>query len=367
MRRETTTGNDYGDYNGLSFSNGRFSTIWTDNSAALQANHDRPSFDMAAASVAVNADGSVSVGPTVDVSPLQGNQSEGAIGINPLNPENLIALSNNNEDFAMVKSYSTDGGKTWHTDEIADGNDAFPPSCCDPTVSFDQYGNCFIGYLTDDTSHAVILLSTDGGATFSHLKTLGLDGSAGGTGIDQPTLVTGPDGTGKGSIWVLFQQSGSTVPDGNALSVCGARVTGLGVVDAFSQYYAPGTNNKNFGDIAVGPHGEVMITYQDNRGDEGPDNIYFNVDPDGLGSTPMGPSITVTSTNVGDFDFIPPQPARSVDAEVGLAWDRSGGPHNGRVYMIYTDEVVNEFGQHRHRAPLFRRHREDVELPYSVE
>ena len=26
-----------------------------------------------------------------------------------------------------------------------------------------------------------------------------------------------------------------------------------------------------------------------------------------------------------------------VDAEANLAWDRSGGPHNGRAYLLYTD------------------------------
>lgn len=44
----------------------------------------------------------------------------------------------------------------------------------------------------------------------------------------------------------------------------------------------------------------------------------------------------------GGFDFITPQPDRSVDAEAGLAYDRSGGPNNGRVYLVYTEETANE-------------------------
>jgi hypothetical protein len=36
------------------------------------------------------------------------------------------------------------------------------------------------------------------------------------------------------------------------------------------------------------------------------------------------------------------QPNRSVDAEANLAWDRSSGPHNGRVYLVWTQEVKNE-------------------------
>ena len=36
------------------------------------------------------------------------------------------------------------------------------------------------------------------------------------------------------------------------------------------------------------------------------------------------------------------EPAQDADAEVGLAWDRSGGAHNGRVYLVYTDETPDE-------------------------
>jgi hypothetical protein len=50
----------------------------------------------------------------------------------------------------------------------------------------------------------------------------------------------------------------------------------------------------------------------------------------------------VTDTHVGGYDFIPAQPDRSVDAEAGLAWDRTGGLHNGRVYLVYTNEQPNE-------------------------
>ncbi|MDP1804985.1 MAG: hypothetical protein Q8K72_07460, partial [Acidimicrobiales bacterium] len=53
-------------------------------------------------------------------------------------------------------------------------------------------------------------------------------------------------------------------------------------------------------------------------------------------------TFTVTSSNVGGFDFLPAQPDRSWDAEAGLAWDRSGGANNNRVYLVYTDEIPNE-------------------------
>src|SRR5207248_9545379 len=45
---------------------------------------------------------------------------------------------------------------------------------------------------------------------------------------------------------------------------------------------------------------------------------------------------------VGCFDFISAQSGRSVDAEPGLVWDSTRGPFNNRVYLMYTEEPVNE-------------------------
>jgi hypothetical protein len=40
---------------------------------------------------------------------------------------------------------------------------------------------------------------------------------------------------------------------------------------------------------------------------------------------------------VGTHLPIPASANRKIDAEGNLAWDRSGGEHNGRVYLVYTD------------------------------
>src|SRR5205823_12719450 len=83
--------------------------------------------------------------------------------------------------------------------------------------------------------------------------------------------------------------------------------------------------------IAIGPNGAVMVTYQDNTGGQGLSNIRVNVDADGVGGAGFGAAVIATTTNVGGFDFLPAQVRRSVGAEAGLAWDHSGGAHNGRV------------------------------------
>jgi hypothetical protein len=104
----------------------------------------------------------------------------------------------------------------------------------------------------------------------------------------------------------------------------------------------PGTNNCTYGDVAIGPAGQVMQVCALTESGQGGGKLFVSVDSDGLGPAGFGDRVFATATHVGGFDFIPAQPDRSVDAEPGLAWDRTGGPHNGRVYLVYTLEQQNE-------------------------
>src|SRR5207247_6478517 len=70
--------------------------------------------------------------------------------------------------------------------------------------------------------------------------------------------------------------------------------------------------------------------------------VRVSLAPDGLGPQGFEPPVNIALTNVGGFDYLPAQSGRSIDAEVGLAWDRSGGPFAGRVYIIYTREDPDE-------------------------
>src|SRR5439155_8625203 len=97
------------------------------------------------------------------------------------------------------------------------------------------------------------------------------------------------------------------------------------------------TANGDYGDICIGPTGQVAVVYQDPFGGIGPDTIGFNVDVNGLAAGGFGPTINATTTQVGSFAPIPAQPQRDIDSESGLAWDRSGGAHHGRLYLVYTD------------------------------
>jgi len=269
-------------------------------------------------------------GTTVsDVSQMPGDQSEPSIAIDPNDPSRLFVVSNE-EATGLFAAVSSDGGVTWSGRTMADGSDGLPVALCDPKAAFDQFGNLFLTYLDPTTTTVIVALSTDGGQSFTTLDTF-YDP----TGVDQPTVTTGPGVGGKDSaVWETFLE-------GTQIVASGASVTGLGLIGTFSlEQVAAGPadgTTRNFGDVAVGPSGQVLIDYQTPSLGPGPSAVYVNLDANGLSPGGFGAPVLVTSTQVGGFDPIPPQQVRKIAAEANLAWDRSGGPHNGRVYLAYTD------------------------------
>lgn len=292
----------------------------------------------------------LAVRKNVNISRHRGTDTEATIAIDPVNPLWLWSMSNTG-DGGLWGGYSHDGGRTWVRRQIAGGADGLTPACCDPTSAFDSFGNLFIGYVSDTLDNVILNLSTDGGITFRPVTTIPAKFSP---VADQPTIATGAN-----SVWITYND---TFP-----MATGAPVTGLGQVGQFNtpEFIFNATNDGNFGDIAIGPNGEVLVAYQANtnlNNGLGPDFLRVLIDPDGLGSfkfinapvTVAGPVPNFYSTNVGGFRPIGPQPdGFGVDAEVALAWDRSNGPHRGRAYMVYTD------------APSFTSDDTNIMLRYS--
>ena len=277
----------------------------------------------------------------VDVSQRPGNESEETVAVNPTNPRNIVIVSNIGEPQpGLVAAVSFDGGQTWAR-RIIGGNDNLGDACCDPSLSFDEFGNLFLTYLyIQEDTIVPVALSTDGGLSFSLIANIakppGFKKAAGSERglfrfVDQPTITAA-----RGEVWVIFNVGGP-------MFATGAHVTGFGQVGAFSaNEVVPGTNNCTYGDVAVGPTGQVMQVCTLTESGQGGGKLFVSTDPDGLGPAGFGDRVFVTHTHVGGFDFIPAQPDRSVDAEPGLAWDRTGGAHNGRVYLVYSAEQKNE-------------------------
>ena len=306
----------------------------------------------------------------IDVSQRVGNESEEAIAVNPTNPENIVVFTNIQEGFSgLFLGVSFDGGQTWTKRIVADGPSigqgpgGLGDGCCDPSVAFDRYGNLFLSYLYNLENVVPVLLSTDGGQTLHLLANIAKPDKPKGTKggerhgeyrfVDQETIVTGDN-----SVWLVFNGGGPMV-------ATGAPVSGLGqdhIGSFIPNEVIPGTNNCTYGDVAVGPNGQVMNVCTLTETGQGGGKIFVNVDPDGLGPALFGDRTLVASTHVGGFNFIPAQAERSVDAEPGLAWDRTGGPHNGRVYVVYSLEQKNNSDD----LNIYVRHSDDDGATWST-
>ena len=289
---------------------------------------------------------------SIDVSAQTGNEAEDAIAVNPTNPDNIVAMSVlPGPSLGIFEGVSFDGGQTW-TRQILGDDDELGIICCDQQLAWDEFGNLWMVYLESASPNVPIALSTDGGLTFTKVvdivptkpkggrspKNSGSKGNGfkekGTSSADQPSI-----SVGGGSVWVSYTTYPAVV-----VQAAGAQVMGLGQFGSFSEPESVPTSagRGNFGDTAVGPDGQLMVIYQDTTNGQGGSHIYTALDPDGLGPDGFdNPSFLVRS-RVGGFDYIAPQPDRSVDAEANLGWDRSGGSHDGRVYAIWTQEVKNE-------------------------
>lgn len=292
-----------------------------------------------------------SIPPNVDVSAAAGNESENAVAANPTAPGNVVAMSTLPDVPAgLVKGVSFDGGQTWTRQLIGTGG-VLGKICCDQQLAWDRYGNLWMAYLVNTNGNVLIALSTDGGLTFSKVasivptKPTGSRGPAGatpkrlrgpgqGVNADQPSI-----STGAGSVWVSYTTFPST-----QIQASGARVTGLGRFGSFTPpETVPTANGRgDYGGTAVGPNGQVLVTYQDQTSGQGGSRIYTALDPNRLGPAGFGDPRLLARSRVGGFDYIPAQPDRSIDAEANLAWDRSGGSDTGRVYAVWTQESPNE-------------------------
>jgi hypothetical protein len=292
-----------------------------------------------------------SIPPNHDSSAMPGNEAEDAIAVNPTNPLNVVTMSTLPDvPSGLFEGVSFDGGQTWTRQVIGTGS-PLGEICCDEQLTFDAYGNLWMTYLLNTDGNVPIALSTDGGLTLSKVaeivptKPTGskspknaaskrLRGPTKGVSADQPSISAGPN-----SVWVSWTSFPSTVVEASGVSV-----SGLGRHGDFSAPEpVPTSDGKgDYGDTAVGPDGQVIVTYQDQTNGQGGSHIYTAVDPDGLGPAGFSDPRLLARSRVGGFDYIPAQPHRSVDAEANLAWDRSGGPHDGRVYAVWTQEVKNE-------------------------
>jgi hypothetical protein len=303
---------------------------------------------LAVAATAVPADAAVAV---VNVSRRSTSQSEAAVAVSPLDANDVVIASNRESGYGIFVAVSHDAGATW-TRTTLGNDDAFGLACCDPTLTWDGYGNLFLSWL-GFTRYAYptvmpVLLSTDAGDSWTKIATIDPPQTSARTAtttyrryarqepatrgpgfMDQPTIATGP-----GALWALWSL------DDQAEQAVGARVGGLGDVEGFGAIETVRRGHRcRFGDIAVGPDGAVATVCQRDIAGTSPvrSELRLSVDADGLGPGGFAPPVVAATTKVSTFEPIPAQRRRTIDAEAGLAWI-STGSLSGRLVMLFTDE-----------------------------
>jgi hypothetical protein len=287
----------------------------------------------------------------VNVSKRKTSQAEAAVAVNPLDPSDVVIAANRESAYGIFVAVSHDAGATWSR-SVLGNDDAFGRACCDPTITWDAYGNLFLSWLGftkfSYPTMMPVLLSTDAGDSWTTLAKIDPpqqrtrtatpayrrygredEGARGPGFVDQPTIATGPH-----ALWVVWSL------DDQAIQAVGARVRGLGDVAKLRAIQQMKRSHRcRFGDIAIGPHGVVATVCQRDieRNDPVTSELRLAIDADGLKPGGFASTIVPATTKVSTFEPIPAQRKRTVDAESALAWIMTGALR-GRLVLLFTDE-----------------------------
>jgi hypothetical protein len=285
--------------------------------------------------------GTLTVGANVNASKLTGSESTGQIAVNPTNANNLVIVSQSgdNNGALLPLSRSFDGGRSWTTALVGaqDGMNVGNPRP-DAHVAFDSFGNLYLTYMVAATSTEIrlaVLRSSDGGQSFT---SLGFAVSGSTFNPDSPWIATGVDATNPAQqdVWISFTDYNS-----RRVMIVGGSSNGLGQFSGWGSAKAVSQIFGTFSSVAVGPKGQLVVSWQsDDSSSKVANRLMINTDLGGTG-TQFSADQLAANTNVGGLDVIPAQPERTIDAEARLAFDLSGGSTNGRLYMVYTNEILD--------------------------
>src|SRR5882724_2795025 len=284
----------------------------------------------------------------INITRADGDQTETTLAVNPVNPQNMIMAVNDIPNISAVNSrdavwFTRDGGATWSSRFIPLTAGSGGQSRGDPSIVFSRDGSraVYSHMLTRPGGGRAMAtaVSLDGGDTWPQTGVVG--GFAGAAPDDKEFLAVGPDVANLArDIFVMAYHSNniifvSTSPDGVAWTAPVRVSDAGGGIDSIPM---------------VGPNGEIYVVWEDFN-TAGRCLIRFDVSLDG-GATwrnapPANGDIVAHTGSINPFNdpfsggryHIPAQPDRLVGLGLSGGVDRSGGPHNGRIYVAFADQA----------------------------
>jgi hypothetical protein len=291
----------------------------------------------------------VKVGANVDASNEAGPQSETSIAINPNNPSQIVAGSNEIFRLPMRGYFSSDGGSTWGAVDLplpapltSNGGDFGS----DPSVAWDTKGNVYYGYivvffgnqnLTSFTgTEMAVARSSDAGhtwnATFFNFQ-------SGGAKFNDKPIITVDTNAGspfRDTVYAAWDNADGSSSSSNAVLV--SRSTDGGVT--FSQpVFASQTNGGPQQVIGanpfVSPDGTLHVAWNDVQHNA----IAESSSTDG-GRT-FGPTQVVAPKQAAFDVGVPAQSSRRALVYPACGADTSSGVHRGTLYCSWMDTTAS--------------------------
>ena len=277
---------------------------------------------------------------TLDKNILIYQQQEGyapcepSIAINAKNHKHIVAGS----VIANVHR-SSNGGKSWTTDQLTSTHGVFG----DPAITSSPDGTFFYCHLADPDHKAwasprilesiVVQRSTDNGVSWN-------DGVAVGSNPpkdqDKEWISVAPNSDAVYMSWTEFDKYDSSNPDDESrILISTSRDDGLTWSDPIilSKMY-PGNCLDDDDTVegavpAAGKNGKVFVAWA------GHENIYFNRSMD-YGETWLNQE-SIIAKQPGGWN-LPIKGIRRVNGMPVTIVDNSGGPYDGRIYILWADQ-----------------------------
>jgi hypothetical protein len=278
------------------------------------------------------------VGPNYRVKPGNTTQSEMSIDVHPTN-SNIVFGSANATNWPVSTLYGTgvywslDGGANW----TGYDNPPFGGNSGDPASVIGSDGRFYENYINNSYGLSVSV-STNNGTNWSTYSVTPNPGSVADKNhfmVDKTP--TSPYVNRSYCVWTEF---GGSLDGEVALrystdfgATWSAKVNISGTLTPLASAFGQGAN------VQTGPNGEVYVTYviYDANWTDGEDAIGFSKSTDG--GTTWTHLRAYNQVNFGVRGNLSSKNGIRVSSFPSMSVDRSGGPHNGTIYITWTQRA----------------------------